>query len=217
MASVLSFHAAIFKWMKTSLASRGDDFMELEPFHITESSRLPLVSNKISPQLVRQGLHLNHICKEWHVTGTCSNKSHQVGTDHVCAYCKLPDHTIAFCPPWLATTNVSSVASPSSAWLGHQADRDAKFPPSLQSPNQITPTTNNPESSVNILRNSTSVFVQAHWLSPSDKSLPSGQLNLSWGERGWKRITCMLNELRLLTHKQQRFHPRGETLSDLEW
>ena len=37
-------------------------------------------------------------CREWNRTGTCNNTSHQLGVEHICAYCKLSDHTIASCP-----------------------------------------------------------------------------------------------------------------------
>ncbi|KAK2547253.1 hypothetical protein P5673_032862, partial [Acropora cervicornis] len=114
--SVLSFHAAVLDRIEASLASWGDDFTELERFNITESDRLPLLTKqKNQPTARPPGFPPKTYCKEWNRTGTCSNQSHRVGTEHVCAYCKLPDHTIASCPTRPATTNASSIPSPSSA------------------------------------------------------------------------------------------------------
>lgn len=179
--SVLSFHAAVLDRIEAGLASWGDDFMELERFNITESDCLPLATKQQNQSTAcPPGFTPKTYCKEWYWSGTCSNQSHQVGIEHVCAYCKLPDHTITSCPTWPATTNASLVASPSSAWPGHQADTDnVKFPSSLQSSDQITTNTNTPVSSVNISCSSPSVSIQADCASPSDKSLPHGQLNLS--------------------------------------
>ena len=93
---------------------------------------------------------------------------------------RLSDHTIASCPTWPAATNASPVPSPSSARLGYQAITDnVTFPSSLTSPNQITIHTNTAVSSVNILRSSSRLSLQADCVSPSDKCLPRGQLNLS--------------------------------------
>ena len=90
--------------------------MELKRFNITESDRLPLVNKQQNLPTARlPGFTPKTYCKEWNRTGTCSNQCHQVGTEHVCVYCKLPDHTIASCPTQPATTKAASVASPSSA------------------------------------------------------------------------------------------------------
>ena len=114
--SVLSFHAAILDRIEAGLASWRDDVAELERFNITESDHLPLLTKKQNQPTARPpGFTPKTYCKEWTQTGTCSNQSHQVGTEHVCAYCKLPDHTIASCPTRPATTHASSVASPSPA------------------------------------------------------------------------------------------------------
>jgi len=62
----------------------GDDFTELEPFHITESNRLPLLTKQQNqPTACPPGFTPKPYCKESHGTGTCSNQSHQVGTEHV--------------------------------------------------------------------------------------------------------------------------------------
>ena len=114
--SVLSFHAAVLDRIEAGLASWGDDFTELELFNITESDLLPLLTKQQNQPTARPaGFTPKTYCKEWNRTGTCSNHSHQVGIEHVCAYCKLPDHTVASCPTRPATTHASSVASPSSA------------------------------------------------------------------------------------------------------
>ena len=108
--------AAVLDRIEAGLASWGDDFTELERFNITESDRLPLATKQPNQPTARPpGFTPKTYCKEWNRTGTCSNQSHQVGTEHVCAYCKLPDHTIASYPTRPATTNASPVASPSSA------------------------------------------------------------------------------------------------------
>ena len=56
---------------------------------------------------------------------------------------------------------------------------DVKFPSSLPSPNKITTNTNPPVSSVNMLRSSSLLSVQADRTSLLTKSLPCGQFNLS--------------------------------------
>lgn len=61
--SVPSFHAAVLDRIEAGLAFWGDDFTELERLNITESDRLYLLSNKISPPLFRQGLYLKHTVK----------------------------------------------------------------------------------------------------------------------------------------------------------
>ena len=178
--SVLSFHAAILDRIEVGLASWVDDLTELERFNITEPDRLPLATKQQNQPTTRlPGFTPKTYCKEWNRTSTFSNQSRQVGTQHVCPYCKLPDQTIASCPTRPATTNASPVASARSAWLGYQADTDnVKFHSLLQSPNQITTNTNTPLSSVNIPCSSSPVSVQADCVSPSAKSLSRGQLNL---------------------------------------
>ena len=177
--SVLSFHAAVLDRIEASLASWGDDFMEFEQFNRIRSFAFSYQATQPANSSSAR-VHTKTYCKEWNRTGTCSNQSHQVGTEHVCAYCKLPDHTIASCPTRPATTNASPAASPSSAWLGHQPDTDdVKFPSSLPSPNKIATNTNPPVSSVNIPCSSSPLSVQAGRASLLTKVLPCGQLNLS--------------------------------------
>ena len=97
--SVLSFHAAVLDRIEAGLASWGDDFTELERFNITESDRLPSVTKQPNQPTARPPANTaKTYCREWNRTGSCSNQSHQVGAEHVCAYCKLSDHTIATCP-----------------------------------------------------------------------------------------------------------------------
>ena len=179
--SVLSFHAAVVDRIEAGLASWGDDFPELKWFNITESDRLPLATKQQNQPTIRPpGFTPKTYYKEWNRTSTCSNQSHQVGTKHACAYCKLPNHTIASCPTRLTTINASPAAGPSSAWLRHQPDTDdVKFPSSLQSPNKITTNTNPPVSSVNTPCCSSPLSAQADCASPLTKSLPRGRLNLS--------------------------------------
>ena len=96
--SVLVFHAAVLDRIEAGLASWGDDFMELEQFNITESDRLPLATKQQNqPTACAPGFTPKTYSQEWNRTGTCSNQSHQVRTEHGCAYCNLPDHTIASC------------------------------------------------------------------------------------------------------------------------
>ena len=80
----------------------GDDFSEIERFNITESQRLPqkpLPSNVNTAQVTPgPSNRQRNYCREWNRTGSCNNTSHQPGVEHICAYCKLPDHTIASCP-----------------------------------------------------------------------------------------------------------------------
>ena len=112
--SVLSFHAAVLDRIEAGLAFWGDDFTELERFNITEFDRLPLPTKQQNQPTARPpGFTPKTYCREWNRTGTCSNQSHQVGSEHVCAYCKLPDHTIASYPTLPTTTNASPAASPS--------------------------------------------------------------------------------------------------------
>ena len=83
--SVLSFHAAALDRIEAGLASWGDDFTELERFNITEFDRLPLATKQQNQPTARPpGFTPKTYCKEWNRTGTCSNQSHQVGTEHVC-------------------------------------------------------------------------------------------------------------------------------------
>lgn len=97
--SVLSFHAAVLDRIEAGLANWGDDFSEIERFNITESQRLP---NTQSPANIASVPGHNNrsrsYCRDWNRTGACHNTSHQPGVEHICAYCKLPDHTIASCP-----------------------------------------------------------------------------------------------------------------------
>lgn len=100
--AVLSFHAAVLDRIESGLASWGDDFSEIERFNITESNRLQS-KPATSPAFHAAGFRNNNgrartYCREWNRTGTCSNPSHQEGVEHICAYCKLKDHTIGSCP-----------------------------------------------------------------------------------------------------------------------
>ena len=100
--AVLSFHAAVLDRIESGLAAWSDDFSEIERFNITESHRLkPAITgttNAISAKLHNNNNRPRNYCREWNRTGSCSNTSHQQGVEHICAYCKLPDHTIASCP-----------------------------------------------------------------------------------------------------------------------
>ena len=101
--AVLSFHAAVLNRIESGLANWGDDFSEIERFNITESNRLQAKPASV-PAMNKAGGENNNVtrsrnyCREWNRTGTCSNTSHQQGAEHICAYCKLPDHTIGSCP-----------------------------------------------------------------------------------------------------------------------
>ena len=100
--AVLSFHAAVLDRIESGLASWGDDFSEIERFNITESNRLQ-AKPASSPAFTAPGARNNNgrprnYCREWNRTGTCNNPSHQEGVEHICAYCKLKDHTIGSCP-----------------------------------------------------------------------------------------------------------------------
>ena len=100
--AVLSFHAAVLDRIEAGLANWGDDFSEIERFNITESHRLPAkpptASNNNTYSSATSSNRQRNYCREWNRTGSCSNSSHQQGVEHICAYCKLPDHTIASCP-----------------------------------------------------------------------------------------------------------------------
>lgn len=100
--AVLSFHAAVLDRIESGLAAWSDDFSEIERFNITESNRLKPATTGISnPNGAKPSNNNNrprNYCREWNRTGSCSNSSHQQGVEHICAYCKLPDHTIASCP-----------------------------------------------------------------------------------------------------------------------
>ena len=97
--AVLSFHAAVLDRIEAGLANWGDDFSEIERFNITESQRLPTTtpSARIATPPGPNNRSRSY-CREWNRTGVCNNTSHQLGTEHICAYCKLSDHTIASCP-----------------------------------------------------------------------------------------------------------------------
>ena len=100
--AVLSFHAAVLDRIESSLASWGDDFSEIKRFNITESNRLH-AKPATPPAFNAAGVRNNNgrprnYCREWNRTGTCTNPSHQEGVEHICAYCKLKDHTIGSCP-----------------------------------------------------------------------------------------------------------------------
>ena len=100
--AVLSFHAAVLDRIEAGLANWGDDFSEIERFNITELNRLsakpPNASNSNSHFAPNNSNRQRNYCREWNRTGSCNNPSHQQGAEHICAYCKLPDHTIASCP-----------------------------------------------------------------------------------------------------------------------
>ena len=101
--SALSFHTSVLDRIEASLASWGPEF---ERFNITESDRLPLATKQQNqPTAHPPGFTPKTYCKEWNRTGTCSNQSHQVGSERFSAYCKLPDHTIASCPTRPVNTN----------------------------------------------------------------------------------------------------------------
>lgn len=100
--AVLSFHAAVLDRIESGLARWGDDFSEIERFNITESNRLQ-AKPATPPAFNAAGVRNNNgrprnYCREWNRTGTCSNPSHQEGVEHICAYCKLKDHTIGSFP-----------------------------------------------------------------------------------------------------------------------
>ena len=101
--AVLSFHAAVLDRIESGLANWGDDFKEIGRFNITESNRLQAKPATV-PAINKAGGGSNSVprsrnnCREWNRTGACSNTSHQQGLEHICAYCKLPDHTIGSCP-----------------------------------------------------------------------------------------------------------------------
>ena len=97
--AVLSFHAAVLDCIEAGLANWGDDFSEIERFNITESQRLPNTTLSSNNAIVSGRSNRSRFCgREWNRTGTCHNTSHQRGVEHICAYYKLPDHTIAACP-----------------------------------------------------------------------------------------------------------------------
>ena len=100
--AVLSFHTAVLDRIESGLANWGDDFSEIERFNITESNCLQAKPASV-PTMNKAGGGNNNVtrsrnyCREWNRTGTCNNTSHQQGVEHICAYCKLPDHTIGSC------------------------------------------------------------------------------------------------------------------------
>ena len=97
--AVLSFHAAVLDRIEAGLANWGDDFSEIERFNITESQRVPNTAPSANNAIVPGPSNRSRLyCREWNRTGTCHNTSHQPGVEHICAYCKLSDHTIASCP-----------------------------------------------------------------------------------------------------------------------
>ena len=116
MALCFPFHAAVLDRIEAGLASWDDDSTELERFTITESDRLPSISKQPNQPTARLPANTARAyCREWNRTGSCSNQSHQVGAEHVCAYCKLPDHTIGTRP----TRPPANTSSTNSRKLRH--------------------------------------------------------------------------------------------------
>ncbi len=118
--AVLSFHAAVLDRIESRLAAWRDDFSRIERINITESNRLKPATTGISNRNSAKPNNNNrprNYCPEWNRTGWCSNTSHQQGVEHICAYCKLPDHTIASCPtrPPPFTTNWLALPTPASS------------------------------------------------------------------------------------------------------
>ena len=72
-------------------------------------AKLPTPSNNNIHFTATSNNRQRNYSREWSSIGSCSNASHQQGMEHICTYCKLPDHTIASCP--------TRPTRPSSDWL----------------------------------------------------------------------------------------------------
>ena len=146
--AVLSFNAAVLDRIEAGLANWGNDFSEIERFNITESQRLPnttpSANNAIVPGLSNRS---RLYCHGWNRTGACHNTSHQPGVEHICAYCKLSDHTIASFPTRPPPSS-NRPTPPTSDWPVISPNSPERSPLSLNSPLAPLPTSEVPFVSV---------------------------------------------------------------------